>query len=48
MSFPSTSIMNPPGRSAPEAYEEARKYIIEKYRDDVRIIYTTVGNWETR
>ncbi len=30
------------------AYEGARKYIISKYREDVRTVYTTVGNWKTR
>jgi hypothetical protein len=36
------------GPSDSEAYEDARQYIINKYRDDVRVVYTTVGTWKTR
>ena len=37
-----------PGPPHPDTYEDARKYMIEKYRDDVAIVHTTVGNWKTR
>ena len=36
------------GPAHPDTYEDARKYIMEKYRDDVAIVHTTVGNWKTR
>ncbi len=37
-----------PGPPHPDAFEDAHKYIIERYRDDEGVVYTTVGSWETR
>ncbi len=35
------------GPSDPNSYERARQNLMERHRDHMRVIYTTIGTWET-
>jgi hypothetical protein len=36
------------GPSDPESYEQARQDLITRHRDHIKVIYTTMGTWETK
>jgi GT2 family glycosyltransferase len=35
------------GPSDPNSYEQARQALIERHRDHIKVIYTTMGTWKT-
>jgi GT2 family glycosyltransferase len=45
--LPYTIYHESTGPSDPNSYEGARQDLIERHRDHIKVIYTTMGTWET-